>query len=106
MDAAADKEMDDNVLKKNLQREDIDVRCVVNTREDENKTEVIIDQGECDTPEAITTENKIDYKTQRSFQPGKNSKAYKRRDKREHFDFLPGKQTTIVAAEHDDGVTK
>ena len=32
MDAAADKEMDDNVLKKNLQREDIDVRCVVNTR--------------------------------------------------------------------------
>ena len=28
MDAAADKEMDDNVLKKNLQREDIDVRCV------------------------------------------------------------------------------
>lgn len=106
MDAAADKEMDDNVLKKNLQREDIDVKCVVNTREEEeNKTEVIIDQGECDTPEAITTENKIDYKTQRSFQPGENSKAYKRRDKREHFDFLPGKQTTIVAAEHEDGVT-
>lgn len=71
MDAAADKEMDDNVLKKNVQREDIEVRCVVNTREDENKTEVIIDQGECDTPEAITTENKVDYKTQRSFQPGK-----------------------------------
>ena len=105
MDAAADKEMDDNVLKKNLQREDIDVRCVVNTREDENKTDVIIDQGECDTPEAITTENKVDYKTHRSFQHGESSKAYKRRDKRENFDFLPGKQTAIVAAEHEDGVT-
>ena len=45
MDTAADKEMDHKVLKKNLQREDIDVRCVVNTREDEKKTEVIIDQG-------------------------------------------------------------
>lgn len=105
MDAAADKDMDDNVLKKNLQREDIDVRCVVNTREDENKTKVIIDQGECDTPEAITTENKVDYKTQRSLQPGESSKAYKQRDKRENFDFLPGKQTTIVAAEHEDRVT-
>ena len=106
MDAAADKDMDDNVLKKNLQREDIDVRCVVrNAREDENETEVIIDQGECDVPEAITTENKVDYKTQRSFQPGENSKASKRRHKREHFDFLPGKHTTIVAAEHEDGVT-
>ncbi|CAH3193929.1 unnamed protein product [Porites evermanni] len=106
MDAAADKDMDDNVLKKNLQREDIDVRCVVrNAREDENETEVIIDQGECDVPEAITTENKVDYKTQRSFQPGENSKAYKRRDKRENFDFLPGKQTAFVAAEHEDGVT-
>ena len=83
MDAAADKEMDDNVLKKNLQREDIDVRCVVrNAREDENKTEVIIDQGECDTPQAITTENKVDYKTQRSFQPRESSKANKRRDER------------------------
>ena len=105
MDAAADKEMDDNVLKKNLQREDIDVRCVVNTREDENKTAVIIDQGECDKPEAITTENKVDYKTQRSFQFGESSKAYKRRDKRKNFAFLPGKQTAIVAAEHEDGVT-
>ena len=69
------------------------MRCTVrNAREDENKTEVIIDQGECDTPEAITTENKVDYKTQRSFQPGESAKAFKRRDNGENFDFLPGKQ--------------